>query len=136
MPQGSDDEIKRRGGSLKEDIMAQITIEVPDALAKRLVSVQDRLPEVIARWLDSSPPLSNEVYRYVLAFLAKNPSLQEILDFRLTPAMQERSSDLLEKNRSEALTSMESAELDEYVYINDLVSLLKARALRHLRTHS
>jgi len=116
--------------------MAQITIEVPDALAKRLVSVQDRLPEVIARWLDSPPPLSNEVYRYALAFLAKNPSPQEILDFRLTPPMQERSSDLLEKNRSEALTPMEAAELDEYVYINDLLSLLKARALQHLRTRS
>lgn len=116
--------------------MAQITIEIPDALARRLVVVQDRLPEVLARWLDFPPPLSNEVYRYVLAFLATNPSPQEILDFRLTPAMQECASDLLEKNRSGELTSVESAELDEYVHINDLVSLLKARALPHARTRS
>jgi hypothetical protein len=116
--------------------MAQITIEIPDALAQRLVSVQDRLPEVLACWLDEPPPPSNEVYRYVLAFLAKDPSPQEILDFRLTPAMQERASDLLEKNRSGELTAVESAELDEYVHINDLVSLLKARALQHVRTRS
>lgn len=114
--------------------MAQITIEVSETLAQRLVSVQDRLPEVLARWLDDPPPPSNEVYRYILAFLAKNPAPQEILDFRLTPAMQERASDLLAKNRSGDLTGVESAELDEYVYINDLVSLLKARALQHVRT--
>ena len=116
--------------------MAQITIEIPDALVQRLVSVQDRLPEVIARWLDEPPPPSNAVYRYVLAFLAKNPSPQEILDFRLTPAMQKHASDLLEKNRSGELTAVESSELDEYVHINDLVSLLKARALQHVRTGS
>ena len=114
--------------------MAQITIEVSDSLAKRLVSVQSRLPEVLARWLDEPPPPSNEVYRYVLEFLATNPSPQKILDFRITPAMQERASDLMEKNRSDQLTPAESAELDEYVYINDLVSLLKARALQHVRT--
>ena len=116
--------------------MAQITIEVPETLAKRLVSVQDRLPELLARWLDEPPPPSNEVYRYVLTFLATNPSPQEILDFRLTPAMQARASDLLAKNRSGELTGVESAELDEYVHINDLVSLLQARALQHVRTGS
>ena len=110
--------------------MAQITIEVPDVLAKRLASVQDRLPDMLARELDHPPPLSNEVYRYILAFLATSPSPQAILDFRLTPAMQERASELLEKNRSDQLTPTESAELDEYVHINDLVSLLKARALK------
>jgi hypothetical protein len=116
--------------------MAQITIELPDSLAQRLVSVQDRLPEVLTRWLDSPPPLSNEVYRHVLAFLATNPSPQEILDFNLTTTMQERASDLLEKNREAQLTSVEVTELDEYVHINDLLSLLKARALQHLRTRS
>ena len=116
--------------------MVQITIEVSDSLAKRLVSVQDRLPEVLARWLDEPPPPSNEVYRYVLEFLATDPSPQEILDFCITPAMQERASDLLEKNRSDQLTPAESVELDEYVYINDLISLLKARTLKMLKAAS
>ena len=116
--------------------MAQITIEVPDVLAKRLASVQDRLPDMLARELEQPPPLSNEVYRYILAFLATSPSPQAILDFRLAPAMQERASELLEKNRSDQLTPMESAELDEYVHINDLVSLLKARALKTVQSHS
>ena len=115
--------------------MAQITIEIPDFLAERLASVKDRLAELLARETEP-PPLSNEVYRYILEFLATNPSPQAILDFRLTPAMQERASDLLEKNRSDQLAPAESVELDEYVHINDLVSLLKARALKNFRSRS
>jgi hypothetical protein len=48
--------------------MAQITIEVPDVLAKCLASVQDRLPDMLARELEQPPPLSNEVYRYIVSF--------------------------------------------------------------------
>jgi len=114
--------------------MAQITIEIPDFLAERLASVKDRLPELLARETEPSPPFSNEVYRSILEFLATNPSPQAIVDFRLTPAMQERASELLEKNRSDQLTPAESVELDEYVHINDLVSLLKARALKNFRS--
>jgi hypothetical protein len=116
--------------------MAQVTIEIPDPLAERLASVKDRLPELLARELEPLPPPSNEVYRYILEFLTTNPSPDAILHFSLTPAMQERASDLLEKNRSDQLTPAESAELDEYVHINDLVSLLKARALKNLRSRS
>src|SRR5262245_20103420 len=110
--------------------MVQITIEVPEALAERLAAVKDRLPEMLAREIEQPPPLSNKVYRYILEFLATNPLPEAILNFSLTPAMQERASELLEKNRLDQLTSAEAAELDESVHINDLVSLLKARALK------
>jgi hypothetical protein len=112
--------------------MAQITIEVPEALAQQLAVVKDQLPDILAREFRSSPPLSNEVYRYILKFLATTPSEEAILNFRLTSAMQERAAELLERNRADQLTSTEATELDEYMYINDLVSLLKARALTNI----
>lgn len=87
-------------------------------------------------WFGQDGPLLPVVTCHVIAFLAKHPSPEEILDFHLTPAMQERASDLLEKNRVGELTGVESAELDEYVHINDLVSLLKAQALQQVRTCS
>ena len=59
--------------------MAQITIEVSDTLAERLASVKERLPELLARALEQPPSLSNEVYRYILAFLATTPSPKVIL---------------------------------------------------------
>ena len=116
--------------------MAQITIEVSEELARKLAPMRDRLPEVLARGLDESSLSLNEVYRYVLEFLASNPSPEAILSFKMTPAMQERISDLLEKNRSGQLTPAESTELDEYVRIDNLVSLLKTRTFRALKTTS
>jgi hypothetical protein len=116
--------------------MAQITIEVPDSLAEQLAPVRDRLPEVLARGLNEPSPTLNEVYRYVLEFLASTPSPEAILSFKMTAAMQERISDLLEKNRSGQLTPAESTELDEYVRIDNLVSLLKTRTFRALKATS
>ena len=116
--------------------MAQITIEVPDSLAERLAPVRDRLPEVLARGLTESFPLPNEVSSYLLRFLTSNPSPQEVLDFKPTQAMQDRISDLLEKNREGELTHAESTELDEYGRIHRFISLLKARALKDVQETS
>jgi hypothetical protein len=113
--------------------MVQITIEVPESLAERLSAVRARLPEVLEHGLDQLSPLPNEVYRYILEFLVSNPSPEAVLNFGPTSQMQERASELLEKDRAGQLTPAESAELDEYVRIDNFISLLKARALRNLR---
>lgn len=113
--------------------MAQITIEVPERLSDRLDEVKERLSHELALWPEPSTPPFTEVYRYVLEFLASTPAPQAILKFKMTAAMQERISDLLEKNRSDHLTPAESAELDEYVRIDNLVSLLKTRTFRALK---
>jgi hypothetical protein len=113
--------------------MAQITIEVSEELAQDLAPIRDRLPEVLARALQEQHPILNETYRYVLEFLASTPSPEAILNFKMTPATQERINTLLEKNRSGQLTPAESAELDDYVRIDNLVSLLKTRTFRALQ---
>ena len=113
--------------------MVEITIAVPEALAEQLAAVRDRLPEVLARGLPEAAPAANEVYRYVLTFLATSPSPEDILNFVLTAAMQDRASALLDKQRTGQLTPREMAELDEYTHIDSLVSMLKARALRNVK---
>lgn len=116
--------------------MPQITIEVSEELAQKLAPMQDRLPEVLARGLTESFPLPNEVSCYILRFLTSNPSSQDMLNFRLTQAMQERIRELLEKNREGQLAAAESTELDEYGRINRFISLLKARALKDVQPTS
>ncbi len=116
--------------------MVEITIQVPEALAERLAAVGDRLPEVLARGLDEKPPLSSAGYRYVLQFLATNPSPQEILDFHPTLEIQERVRDLLATNRAGELTPTETAELDEYEHIENFIRKLKIRALKDLQATS
>jgi hypothetical protein len=113
--------------------MLQITIEVSNEFAQDLAPIRDWLPEVLARALQEQHPTVNETYRYVLQFLAGSPSPQAIIDFKPTPAIQERISELLEKNREGQLTPAEAAELDEYSQINSSLSLLKARAFKELK---
>jgi hypothetical protein len=116
--------------------MAEITIQVPAALAERLAAVRDRLPEVLAVGLKELSPLPNEVYRYVLEFLASNPSPEAILDFDLSPPMRERATELLARERTEQLAAAEVAELDEYARIDNILSTLKTGALRRVKAAS
>jgi len=112
--------------------MVEITIEVPESLAERLASVRARLPEVLARGLDNLSPLPNQVYRSVLEFLVSHPSPEAVLNFAPTPEMRERVNELLEKSRADRLIPAESAELDEYVRIDHLITMLKAQTLPYL----
>jgi hypothetical protein len=116
--------------------MAQITIEVPDALAEQLTAVKDRLPEVLTRGLQHTPLLPSDVYRYVVEFLASNPSPEAVVNFRPTPEIQTRISQLLEKNREARLTPGEAAELEEYERINRFVRKFKIQALATQRAES
>lgn len=109
--------------------MAQITIEVPDALVARLSAAQARLPEVLARGLNELSPVPNQVYRYILEFLGRQPSAEEIILFGPTPAMVTRTHELLEKHRDHGLSRVEEQELDEYVRIDHQITMIKAAAL-------
>ncbi len=71
----------------------------------------------------------------VVEFFASGPSRDEIVAFRLSKRAQERISKLLEKNRAGTLTSDEEHELDTVMMLNDVVSLIQARALV-ARSHS
>ena len=116
--------------------MVEITIQVPESLAERIAALGDRLPEVLEVGLRELPPLPTEVYRYVLEFLTSYPSPQAIVDFKPTPAMQERISELLERNRAGKLTPPESVELDEYEKINRFVRRYKIQAMKNLQDAS
>lgn len=116
--------------------MIEMTIKVPETLAERITAVQERLPELLEHGLGELSPLPNEVYRHILEFLVSQPTSEEILNFEPTPEMQKRASELLEKNRAGRLTSAEEKELDEYLRINHLVTMLKARTLSYLNPTS
>ena len=110
--------------------MPTITIEVPDSLAERLAPYQERLAEILALGLGELSPWPSRVYRYILEFLASNPTPEELAAFRPTPEMQQRLLTLLERERTGQLTDMERAELDEYERIEHIMVLFKAQALQ------
>ena len=77
-------------------------------------------------------PVSLPFYEQVLEFLAGSPSAQEIVGFRPSVMAQRRFSELLALNRERELTEEEEEELDHYMQIDRMMSLLKAKAYRRL----
>ena len=120
--------------------MTTITLEVPDDLAQRLADERERLPEMLRWALSQLPPrLAHHpastasltptlAFDEMIEFLASHPTPEQILAFRISPRAQARLAELLEKNREDGLTESESAELDWYEYVHDIMTRLKAQA--------
>ena len=59
-------------------------------------------------------------------FLIKQPTPEEIANFKVSPQAQTRLQNLLEKNRAGTITVEENSELDIYEQLDQLMILLKA----------
>ena len=64
----------------------------------------------------------------VTDFLASGPSVDDLIAYRLPEPLQERAQYLLDKNRGEGLTAAERQEMDEFLQIDHLMALVKAKA--------
>jgi len=116
----------------------QMTIEIPDELARQLEPERERLAEIIRRGLGELGMLERglgncALAEEVLAFLARGPQPEEIVAFRPSEKSVERIRDLLEKNREGRLNAEEEAEMDYIQSLNHLFSLVKAHARRRLQ---
>lgn len=111
--------------------MTTITIEVPDELSELITRAGVRLPELLTQSL-RQPALPAHVYRYVLDFLASNPSAEAIAAFGPTPEMAERLRTLLAREAAGDLTPAEGAELDEYERLEHLMIKIKSGNLQYL----
>ena len=110
-----------------------MTIDLPDSLAERVRAENQRLTELLSRALRPKPREMSALRREVLSFLARGPASSEIVAFRPSEHATERMRELLRRNKEGALTAVEEAEMDEIEEIDNLVSLLKAEARRHVR---
>lgn len=70
------------------------------------------------------------VYDEFLEYLAMKATAEEILAFRASKVAQQRADELTERNKAGMLTAEESAELEQMLHFNRLVSMLKARAIK------
>jgi hypothetical protein len=121
--------------------MTTITLEIPDELAQRLNLIGDQLPALLSYALDvSGMPVaevmpgskSSPVWLEAIDFLARTSEPVEIVNFKLSPAAQDRLEELLDLHREGTLMPQERAELDSFLQINHLFILLKARAQQTL----
>jgi hypothetical protein len=103
----------------------QVTIEIPEKLAKQLEPEQDRVAEIIARGLRRGWSGNSGLRREVISFLARRPTAKEIMAFRPSEPAVKRSRKLLAYREKGSLNAEEEAELDEMCEVDMFVSLIK-----------
>jgi hypothetical protein len=100
---------------------------------EQIAPIRDQLPDLLRRCLQPSA-VPTQVYRYVLDFLASQPTPEQIANFRPTAEMQGRMQYLLSRSQEGQLTEDERQELDEYERIEHLIIMIKAGNLPYLST--
>ena len=113
----------------------EITLQIPDTLGARLQRVRERLPEILERGLrevlaEKSREFEDE--NMVMELLASQPTPEQVLALRPSPAFQARVSDLLRRSKAGELSRQEEAELERYLTLEHLVRLAKAHAYKRL----
>lgn len=61
-------------------------------------------------------------------FIVSQPSLEAIANYRVSPALEQRAHELLEKNREQGLTPEEHDEIEKFTALSDIMTLAKAKA--------
>jgi hypothetical protein len=120
---------------LKEAIAMQITLDIPDEMARQLEPRKDDLPQILAlglQELTANPSTGFSGLTSILEFLASLPSPSEILALRLSESVQAEVDALLEKNRNEGLSLVEQQRWQQYEFVEHLVRIAKAQALLKL----
>lgn len=76
------------------------------------------------------------VFDEITDFLATEPSPQEIIAYQLPDELQQRADYLAELNGEDQLTPGEREELDEFLKVNRIFSLLKTKMKLKLKKQS
>ncbi len=112
----------------------QVTIEIPDKLARQFESEREHLAEILELGLRQRRAHASGMRRELLAFLARGPQATEIIAFRPSDAAIERVRELLHRTKEGNLSPEEEAELDDIGELDHLVTQLKEQARLHLRS--
>lgn len=73
------------------------------------------------------------IYDELLDYLVDRASPEEILAFTASEKAEERAAYLLDNNNAGTLTAEEAIELQQMLYFDSKISVLKARAAKLLR---
>jgi hypothetical protein len=71
-------------------------------------------------------------YEEIVEFIAAGTSPTSVANFEASAATKARVADLIHREKTTGLSCEESEELDDYMRLEHLMRLAKARARRHL----
>jgi hypothetical protein len=75
---------------------------------------------------------TTKVYEEIVDFIASGTTPQSTIDFKLSENTQERLEDLVYLQKQGKLSSDEKQELDNFLVIEHIMRLAKARAYKYL----
>jgi hypothetical protein len=113
--------------------MVQMTMQVPNDLAKRLKPIRYWLPFILELSLVGCKTLATETASEIIRFLSTNPSPQEVLDHQVSDRAQARLRRLLALNEAGLLGEMEQLELDELQQIEHIMIMLKTQTAEQIQ---
>lgn len=125
--------------------MTTITLEVPDDLATQFKVEPTALSALVREALTTKLRKQNgrnkaspnkRLHLELIDFLSSRPSLEQIVQFKISTSAQEQLEALLDKNREAQLTAEEKTELDQYLQYRHVLILLKASARRAISARS
>lgn len=114
----------------------QLTIDLPENLVVNLRFNEKNLSEIFEfglREFKASSSIGYKSIAEVLEFFANLPTPKEILDLKPAKEFQTEIERLLEKNRREGLNESEEKLWASYEFIEHLVRIAKAKALKKLK---
>lgn len=98
---------------------------------ERLISIRNRRGYQLLRGVGMGSVSHASPVEELASFLARRPSAQEILAFRLSDAALDQIHELMDKNEDGTLTPEEGRELDRLVLLDDIIGLIRARVSSH-----
>lgn len=72
-------------------------------------------------------------YDEFVDFIAAGTTPQSVIDFRASEEMKAHVADLIRRQKSKSLSPDETAELNQYLHVEHLMRLAKARARQRLQ---
>jgi hypothetical protein len=73
-----------------------------------------------------------KAHEEIVEFIAAGPSVRNVADFQASPEAKARVEFLIRKEKNDGLTPEERVELDDFMHLEHLMRLAKARARGHL----
>ncbi len=120
-------EMQRQELIKKESGTVQMTIQVPNEMAKRLKPIRYWLPAILELSLVGFRTLATETASEIIRFLSANPSPREVLDYHVSEHARERLRRLLTLNSAGMLGETEQLELDELQKVEHIIIMIKTK---------
>jgi hypothetical protein len=76
---------------------------------------------------------TNQLINTITDFLARNPTPQAIIDYRLPENLEQRALELLDLNQQNRLSDADRAEMEEFMRMEQFMTILKAKSRLQLK---